>query len=214
MKYIIYKITRDDGQLYIGTTYREGFTRRMTAHKKTERFKDHTFDVDIVEESDDYDHIQRMEERYIEEYDSYHNGLNESSDGKGNHHAPTFTTKNYKFSDESRRKMSESAKKRIKRDGVPFKGCKHTKETKEALSKKRKGIRYSKTKLTEDDVIQILDDHHNKPHIDGVGLVMGNGRKMSYNQAFSKVYGQRYGVTAQCIRLVIEGKSWKDVKRK
>lgn len=209
--YIVYKLTRNDGQVYIGTTYRNGFNRRMTAHSKTKRFQGYIFTSDILLESDDYNYIMQMEEEYITIYDSYKNGLNESIDGKGNHMAPNFTTKDYKFSDESRKKMSKSAKKRIERDGPPR--CKHTEEQKKKWSKMRKGVRNTH-KLTKEQVIEILTLYRDKPDIEGVGKVMRNGVKMSYAQAFAAKYCEQYSVSKQCLRLIIDRKTWKDVEIK
>lgn len=211
-KYILYKITRSDGEIYIGTTHNKGFDKRMTAHKKTDRFIEYTIDIDILEHSDNYEYIQKLESEYIKLFDSYHNGLNESCDGKGSHCAPNFTTKGYKYSDESRKRMSDSAKVRIQRDGNSFKGRTHTQITKNKISAAKKGKRNT-SKLTKEQVIEIINIYNNRPSIEGVGVVMRNGVKMSYKQAFSLKYCNVYNVSSQCIILIIEGKSWKDVKR-
>jgi len=212
--YIVYKITRSDGQLYIGTTFDKGLKRRMTAHSRSDRFLGFSFEFDILERSDDYSHIGVREEYYIELYDTYNNGLNESIDGKGNHLCHDFTTRGYIYTEESRQKMSESAKKRVERDGIPFKGCNHTEEQRKKWCDTRKGILPPNTKLTESIVIQIIEMFEDQPYIEGVGQVMKNGRPMSYIRAFSLKFAGEYGVTPQQIERIIKGKVWKNVERK
>lgn len=211
--YVVYKITRDDGQQYIGTTYKDGISKRMKAHSKTNRFEDRMFVYHILEESDDFDCIGDAEEHYIELYDTYYNGLNESINGKGNHLCHDFTTKDFKFSEESRKRMSESAKKRVERDGVPFRGCNHTDEQRERWSEQRKGVLPPNTKLDKSTVTQIISIFVSNPFIEGVGETMKNGRKMSYVRAFSLKYGKEYNVTPQQMERIIKGKVWKDVER-
>lgn len=212
--YIVYKLTRSDGQLYIGTTYQDGFKKRMKAHSKSDRFLGFEFDVEILEESQDFDYISVREPYYIDLYDTYENGLNKSVDGKGNHLCDDFTTRGYRFSVESRLRMRESAKRRVERDGVPFKGCSHTKEQRERWSDIRRGVLPPNTKLTEEVVKEIINLFSNKPHLEGVGQTMKNGRKLSYIRAFSLKYGDVYGVTPEQIERIIRGKTWKYVERK
>lgn len=211
--YIVYKITRDDGELYIGTTYRKGLAKRMKAHSKTNRFKSHKFEFVIVEESDDFEYIESREEYYIGLYDTFYNGLNKSINGKGNHLCSDFTTKNYKFSDESRERMSQAAKARVARCGVPFKGKSHTKEQKEKWRSTRKGVQQT-TKINEDSVKEIISIFEKQPSLEGVGQVMGNGRKMSYVRAFSLRYCNDYDITPENVERIIRGRTWKNVERK
>ena len=42
-----------------------------------------------------------------------------------------------RFTDEWKNKLSDSAKSRVKRDGIPFKGCKHSEETKRKMRENR-----------------------------------------------------------------------------
>lgn len=151
-EYLIYKLTRDDGKIYIGTTDTSRFKNRMCQHKGTERFREHTFDVMILAQSPDIN-LLNEESRYIQEYNSLApNGLNLSWSGKGSgHNSPHFTTRGYHYSEESRKKMSESAKLRCQRQLRT--GWQHSPETKAAWSQKRKGINARLTKgKTLDDV--------------------------------------------------------------
>jgi len=212
--YIVYRLIRSDGQQYIGTTYEDGFKRRMTAHSKSERFDGFSFECEVLENSDDFEYIAGREEYYIKKYDTYLNGLNESVDGKGNHLCGDFTTKGFIFSEESRMKMRESAKKRIKRDGIPFKGCSHSSDQKEKWSRERKGKLPPNTRLTEELVIEIVDLFASQPPMENVGLVMKNGKKMSYVRAFCLKLSNYYGVTPEQMERIIRGKVWKNVERK
>jgi len=85
----------------------------MGDHKRSKRFKGIGFDYEILEESTNRSYIEKQEEYWIQKLDTYNNGLNESPNGKGwGHNSSNFTTLGFIFSDESRKKMSESAKKR------------------------------------------------------------------------------------------------------
>ena len=78
--------------------------------------------------------LKEREEYWINSLDTFNNGLNESPSGKGcGHNSPNFTTLGYKFSDEQRKKMSESAKKRAKREGFDIR----SKRSKENCKKPR-----------------------------------------------------------------------------
>ena len=87
--------------------------QRMGDHKRSKRFRDDDFTVEILEKNSDRKYINEREEYWIQKLDTFKNGLNESWSGKGyGHNSPNFTTEGYIYSEESRKKMSESAKKR------------------------------------------------------------------------------------------------------
>lgn len=87
--------------------------QRMGDHKRSKRFRDDEFTIEILEKSNDRQYINEREEYWIQKLDTFNNGLNESWSGKGyGHNSPNFTTEGYIYSEESRKKMSESAKKR------------------------------------------------------------------------------------------------------
>lgn len=212
MIYMVYKITRDDGKIYIGTTYEKGYKSRMWQHKNSNRFKEHTFQVEILEQNTSYRYIEEREEFYVKLYDSYNNGLNKSIDGKGNHMSTKFTTKGYKFSNESRRKMSK-----IHKGCTPWNKGKtgvYDKDTLEKMSKKRKGIK-GFCKLDKKKVIEILTDFNSHVFIDDerIGKIMKNGKRMTYDRAFCKTYGKKYGLTEQCIYKLIKKETWQDVEK-
>lgn len=211
MIYIVYKLTRNDGQIYIGTTNRKRFKNRMNSHKYSNRFKNNTFDIDIIEENNSYEYIQNREEYYIKQYSAFDNGLNESINGKGNHLSKRFTTRGFKFSEESRRKMS-NAKKGIIPWNKGMKNC-FSKETIEKISNSCKGRIRTPTKLKENQVKNILEEYNNKIFINNscIDKIMRNGRKLTYERAFAKEYSKRYNVTNQCIYNLIKRRAWKNV---
>jgi predicted GIY-YIG superfamily endonuclease len=116
---MVYLLKRkSDGKLYIGITIERRFKIRMDEHRRSERFKDSEFDIEILEHSKDRKFIEEREEFHIKRLKTFESGLNESPGGKGwGHNDPKFTTREFKFSEESRRKMSISGKLRAAREG-------------------------------------------------------------------------------------------------
>ena len=76
--YLVYKIIRDDGKLYIGTTIKDRLKNRISQHKGTERFRGHTFTLEILEESTSKEYIDMKEVHYINVFDTINSGLNKS----------------------------------------------------------------------------------------------------------------------------------------
>ena len=50
-----------------------------------------------------------------------------------------------------------------------------------------------------------------KPDLKNVGVVMKNGRKLSYIQAFCKEYAKDYNLTPQGIKRIILKECWSNV---
>lgn len=157
MKTVVYKMTRKDNLEYIGITI--DLNKRMSAHSKHKRFLMGIKKVEILKTCDTYKEAEMLEEYYIQKFDTYNNGLNESIDGKGNHLSKNFTTYKFKFSEESRKKMSESAKKRVERDGPTI--PQFSEETKKKMSKNRKGICWGEKKISDKDSIMIYESYFN-----------------------------------------------------
>lgn len=202
--YVVYKITRDDGKLYIGTTLRHRIKNRISQHKGTQRFKGHAFSFEILEESTSKEYIDMKEVHYINHFDSYNNGLNTSLDGKGNHNAPTFTTLGYKYSEESKQKMSSAAKSRIKRLGVPFKGKTHSQETKTKWSKIRKG-KLGQYKLSQETYDKLREEFEQTKHT-YTETVAKNGRVLSVERQFAKNVYVKYRISIPMVLNIIRKK--------
>lgn len=185
-RYYVYKIRRSDGMLYIGTTDSKCIRNRMCRHRSHPRFLGFQFEYEILEESDSPEVLER-EAYYIQKYSTLHpTGLNVSVDGKGNHRAPKFTTRGYKFSLASRKKMSESSKNRIR-----FTGWSHSPETKLAWSKKRIGKCWKRPSLSRSQWDDLMMVWASRP----VCSLVSAGKVVSYERAFAKAYSSRFGLT-------------------
>lgn len=205
MNYLVYKLTRNDGKIYIGTTNTERLELRMYLHRYTNRFKGYDFTCNILEENSSYDYIMNKEQEYIKMFNSYKEGLNDTFDGKGAHLNPKFTTLGYHHTEETKKKISN----KLKGKKSWIKGKQHTEKSKKKMSNNRKGIQ-SFTKLKKEDVEKILKDYTNKVFLDDtrIGKIMKNGIRMSYEQSFCQKYGILYGVSPQNIRHIIKRQTW------
>lgn len=197
MIYFLYKLTRDDEQVYFGTTNEKRFTSRMNAHKYSDRFKGRDFTVEIVAQSEDDTFIASLEEQMITRYDTYNNGLNNTVDGKGNHLAPAFTTKGYKHSENAKRRM-----RKAKTGYVPWnKGVKGY-----TLTVDRRGKIHS-SKLTVQQYKIIRESFKYIPTLPGVGKRSKNGVILTQERAVSKILCHEYQVSDICIYNILTGKT-------
>ena len=109
--------------------------------------------------------------------------------------------------------MKERVLGGVKKGNVPWnkgkKGC-FSEETIQKFSNTRKGIAWSR-KLTDKQITQIRNLYQEQPHVDGVGDVAKNGRKMSYIQAFCKKYCSDYNITPQGMKRIILKECWANV---
>ncbi len=205
MKYYIYLITRSDGQLYVGTTDSKNIKNRMYGHKRSNRFEGFTFKYKIIAQSED-EKIHDLEEYYITKYDSFQNGLNESKDGKGNHLAPNFTTKGFKFSDASRKKMSVTRKRLLKEGKIKMPYFIPNEEKRLQLSKKRKGIQFAPLKFSDIIMKQLKNLYKSRPKLKS-GFICKNGKIMNYERAFAKKYGPIFKMTPNFVFNFLTGKT-------
>lgn len=137
---VVYKITRSDGLSYIGITTE--FKDRLAYHMKSDRFSIGVKSHEILFEGP-YEICDLLEEHFIELYDTFKNGLNITYNGKGKSKTSKFNTLWFKFSAESKKKMSEAGKNRIKMaregNGQHVFLQKNSKETVEKMAKTKKG---------------------------------------------------------------------------
>lgn len=199
--FYVYKITRIDGLSYIGIT--KNTKSRFKTHAKSTRFSIGISSYEILDVVEDYSKAEDLEELRIQEHDTWKNGLNITSDGKGLNGKCNFNTLNYKFSEISCERMSISAKKR----GPNRKDFSHSQETISLISAKRKEQGNGPRKLTHDQVKEILELYKSKPHLPDANKIKKNGKLMSYEGAFAKQYHLQYGVSRTMIKNIITGKS-------
>lgn len=203
--YLVYKIIRDDGKIYIGTTIKDRVNNRISQHKNSNRFKGHRFSFEILEESTSKQYIDLKEVHYINMFDTLKSGLNRSINGKGNHLAPSFTTLGYKYSEESKKRMSESAKKRIDRLGTSWAGKKQSPETLKKLSEKRRGKVFS-YKLSKDEYTKIRNGFLENQNNYQTKLTK-NGRCISPERQYAKDIHVSYGVSCNTIVNILMGRT-------
>lgn len=188
--YYIYLLKDTDGIVkYVGQT--QCVDERKRTHKRQK--PPHTFE--ILFENLSSDDAKNLEIENIDKYDTYRYGWNKTTGGEG-------------FSGYVRKGIGG-----VKKGTVPWnkgkKGC-FSEETIQKFSNKRKGIAWSR-KISDEQIKQIRNLYEKQPHIDGVGEVMKNGRKMSYIQAFCKKYSSEYNITPQGMKRIVLGECWKNV---
>ena len=158
-KTIVYKLIREDNQIYIGITV--NFKARLSAHKKSKRFSELKIkEYEILYECDTYEEAEILEEEMIKKYNSFYNGLNESINGKGNHLSKKFNTLGFKFSEDSKQKMKDN---HWSKSGIEsyWTGKNHSEETKEKISKSKSGIYYHKRKYLSTTFLKFFSNFLN-----------------------------------------------------
>ena len=230
MSNVVYLITRKDGKQYVGITCE--FNRRIRAHKKTKRFEMGIENIEILHECETYEEAEMLEPLYIEKYDTFRNGLNESIDGKGNHLADNFTTKGYKFTDTQRLNMKNNHwSKRI--ENTWTKTGIHSEEQKKEWSEKRKGKSWSSRKIPRQDALEIIElyeenkisfeddfikqfvkikDREKVGHIPIEELKAPNGKYLNRIKLYAEHFGKKYGVTPNSIVRIIKYGVCEDAK--
>lgn len=207
--HVVYLI-EDQGSPYIGITITRRFENRKASHCHSGRFSD-DFTMTVIYSSKDRDHIEDMEEEFIRIYDSYHNGLNLTESGKGwGHKSKKFTTLGFRFSEESKARMSESRKKAIREGRATVPVC-PTHILQEVGSRSKGSCRFQK--VTKDLAIEIIKTYINRPHL-GDGFydkhyAKANNIFMSYKAAFLSQKAIEYGVRERAIGEILEMKSYR-----
>ena len=199
MKHILYKLTRDDGQIYIGITIDYRFKNRMSQHRSSNNFKGHCFEYEILMEDEARDIIESAETEAVKLYNTYENGLNKSEGGKGcGHNSPNFNTIGFKFSKESRKKMSESAQARVRNEAPNVRRDRMLKvhlenpEIRKKQSLRQRG-KVMSSKLTTLDIKNIQDNFYTFSS-DLIGSKAANGRVLSKKRLYSRAMAAQYPV--------------------
>jgi hypothetical protein len=178
-----------------GTVKYVGQTRNCSARKRDHKKSKHPHIFEIVEQIDIPEKAKELEIFYIKKFDTYKNGWNKSTGGEG-------------FDNYERKGIGG-----VKKGNIPWnknlKNC-FSEETIKQMREVRRGRVFSK-KLSNEDVLEIRSLYSQRPNLENVGLVMKNGKIMSYLQAFCKKYANNYKLTPQGIKRIVLNECWKNV---
>ena len=173
-------------------------------HNALSKYGKDNFEWEVLCECSSKEEMDEMEFHYIKQYDSFApNGYNLTMGGdKG--------TLGWIPSKETRKRMSEAKKDFIPWNKGKT-NC-YSDETKRKMSVSQKKRKVKSSKLKEDDIREVLHLFFiEKINIDGVGKVTRNGKKMSYKRALALRIHENYNVTTKCIEYIIDGETWKNV---
>ena len=194
----------------------------MICHRSSERFYNDDFDFQILAEDTNRSKIEDLEEYYIQYYDTYNNGLNNTKGGKGfGHNDPKFTTLGYTFTDDQRMKMSEAGKKRALREGFDVRSQRaktawKNEEYRKTQSEIRKNKRLSSPKVSDEDVVKIREDFHSMEsyldeEVDRINkerhLKNPSWKKTNRERVFANKFCDRYGLTNTAIYGIVSYKT-------
>lgn len=169
MGYIYMLIDKRNGKKYVGKhngNKTEYWSSGIVPNRIAKKHGRNIFDRIILEDNiEDLKKLNEREKFYISEHDSFNNGYNSTIGGEGGGHwiylksdeekLVIFNKKSEKlkgrvFSEETKKKMSESAKNKILTDEhkenirlavIRRGGTPHSEETKKKLSEKKKGVK-------------------------------------------------------------------------
>jgi len=212
---VVYLLKRkSDSEPYVGITLKRRLKQRMGDHKRSKRFKGIGFDCEILEESIDRSYIEKQEEYWIRKLDTYNKGLNESPSGKGwGHNSPNFTTLGFTFSDTSRKKMSESAKKRAVEEGSEVRSQRskdnwNHPEYRAKQTQIRKGKRLRPPKISDEQVIQ-MRAHYEKEKKECIREIQeynDTAKKRGWSlKTSSSHFARKYSDFYNCSNVAIKG---------
>ena len=214
----IYKITnKENGLIYIGCTvnslekrFGEHLSRCFTSEYKSKlynsmkKYGQENFIIELVEECN-LDVIYETEKKYIEQYDSYNNGLNSTFGGEG--------CLGYTHSPEKKVKISESLKN----------GNSHKGKTYEELYGDKADAQREKRRLSVKQVWGSISDEDKNKRVDNVktairknskyGIDLVKEIKQKINEGvkikeLKKTYPQVYGNFFYDIK---NGRRWSDL---
>lgn len=201
--WLVYLLTRDDGKQYVGKTGEYRLPKRMSSHKGTERFKGCNFTCKILYQTDDHDDVLLKESMFVDLYDTFRNGLNNSIDGSGNHMSANFNTLGWTPSEDTRKKMRENHWS--KRGFIsPTLGKVWTDKEKKNASDRRKG-KFFYHKLSIEDAERMMIKYINTPQKETT--IARNGRPMTNLRSFCHEHHERYGLTVPGMYKILNGQT-------
>jgi group I intron endonuclease len=161
----IYKITnKENGSIYIGCTinslekrFGEHLSRCFTSEYKSKlynsmkKYGQENFIIELVEECD-LDVIYETERKYIEQYDSYNNGLNSTIGGEG--------CLGYTHSSEIREKISENTKNGNSHKGKTYEEL-YGDNAEEQREKRRLSVKQNWGSISDEDKNERVEKSRN-----------------------------------------------------
>lgn len=215
---MVYLLKRKSDLLpYVGITNLDRINVRMAAHRRDIRFCGIGFDMQILEQSVDKEYIETRESHWVELYDSYRNGLNLTVTGAGWSHKTrgNFNTIGFKYSKESRKKMSESGKTRVTPEFLSRMSEQSINLWNDPAYRakqegKRKGKRLRPPKLSDETVAEIR--HLYETEKDRITQIIESinieRKKKGYSfttpeRYFANTYCHQYSVSSTLIRNIV-----------
>ena len=225
--FLVYKLTRSDGLEYIGTT--NDLNRRLARHAKSRRFGDQPIVcVQILSFRLNQDRALEEETRFIDRYNTFNAGLNNTPDGSGNQHAHgKLNTKGMSYVKGKIWCNNGVSNTVCDQNHIPCgyvkgkigtKGRVTSEATKRLFSEQRKGkVRY--TKFTSDKIEQMLELYKSRPKLDDEGHAFDASKSMirTYERAFARQYSEMFGMTAANLWRILHnqgGVAWGEVWKK
>lgn len=214
----IYKITnKENGLIYIGCTintldkrFGEHLSRCLTSTHKSKlynsmkKYGQENFTIELIEECD-LNNIYETEKKYIEQYDSYNNGLNSTIGGEG--------CLGYTHSPEKKIKISESLKNGNSHKGKTYEEL-YGDKADEQREKRRLSVKQGWGSISDEDKNKRVNSikssiRENSKY--GIDLVKEIKQKINEGVKITelkKIYPQVYGNFFYDIK---NGRRWSDL---
>jgi len=214
----IYKITnKENGLIYIGCTinslekrFGEHLSRCFTSEYKSKlynsmkKYGQENFTIELIEECD-LNIIYETEKKYVEQYDSYNNGLNSTIGGEG--------CLGYTHSPEKKVKISESLKNGNSHKGKTYEEL-YGDKADEQREKRRLSVKQGWGSISDEDKNKRVDSvktaiRKNSKY--GIDLVKEIKQKINEGvkiKELKKTYPQVYGNFFYDIK---NGRRWSDL---
>lgn len=204
-EFCVYLIERNDGLLYIGKTNYKKLKYRIAAHLKGRR-NDTRFAIgikkyEVLYISEDHSLIEDAETFYIKYINTFEKGLNRTKDGKAfNNNSYRFTTYGMSMKEDTKAKIGQKSSAR--NAALVLQEWRRNLNEEEKLkfflkmSSIRKGrVPKNAIKYKEKDVIEFYKLFLRRPFIDNVDTKALNGRILTYERLFAKLYSKQFNMS-------------------
>jgi group I intron endonuclease len=212
----IYKITnKENGSIYIGCTINSlekrfgehlsrcfSSTHKSKLYNSMKKYGQENFTIELIEECD-LSVIYEIEKKYIEQYDSYNNGLNSTFGGEG--------CLGYTHSPEIRQKISENTKNGNSHKGKTYEELYGDKADEEREKRKTAASWYKMTEEERNIRVNNIKNASRKNSKYGVELVREIKQKITEGvkiKELKQIYPQVYDNFFYDIK---NGRRWSDL---